>query len=201
MSSPPPAIRRAKADPRIGVNTIRFSDYSRADSGSNEVEWIRRHRIEKKDPTAAMSEPKEPIVYYLDPGIPEPTRTAMKEGFLWWNKAFEAAGFKNALEIRDMPPGMDPMDVRYNQIYWVDRDERGYSTGGGLTDPRTGEIIAARVRLESDRVRTMSRYWQSYMHHGQQRRRQFRMLPLPRVLHAGHRTAIVAASAGPADRA
>ena len=86
----------------------------------------------------------------------------MKDGFLWWNKAFEAAGFKNALEIRDTPPDMDPMDVRYNQIYWVDRDERGYSTGGGLTDPRTGEILAARVRLESDRVRTISRYWQTY---------------------------------------
>jgi Met-zincin len=79
------------------------------------------------------------------------------------NKSFEAAGFKNALGIRDMPPGMDPMDIRYNQIYWVDRDERGYSTGGGLTDPRTGEILAARVRLESDRVRTASNYWKGYM--------------------------------------
>jgi hypothetical protein len=159
---PPTGYTPREGDPRIGVNTIRFSDYSRPTSGSDQVEWIRRHRLEKKDPSAALSEPKQPIVYYLDPGIPEPTRTAMKEGFLWWNKAFEAAGFKNALEIRDMPPGMDPMDVRYNQIYWVDRDERGYSTGGGLTDPRTGEIIAARVRLESDRVHTMSRFWQSY---------------------------------------
>ena len=122
----------------------------------------------------------------------------MKDGFLWWNKAFEAAGFKNALEIRDMPPGMDPMDVRYNQIYWVDRDERGYSTGGGLTDPRTGEIIAARVRLESDRVRTMSRYWQSYR--AGRRRRQFRRSPAG-VLHAGDRTAVGLAAAGSADRA
>jgi hypothetical protein len=87
----------------------------------------------------------------------------VKEGFLWWNQAFEAAGYKNALEIRDMPRDMDSMDIRYNQIYWVDRDERGYSTGGGLNDPRTGEILAARVRLESDRVRSASNYWRTYM--------------------------------------
>lgn len=160
---PPTGYTPREADIRIGVGSVRFADYSRPPAVGTQVEWIRRHRLEKKNPGAALSEPKQPIVYYLDPAIPEPTRSAMKDGFLWWNKAFEAAGFKNALEIRDMPPGMDPMDVRYNQIYWVNRDERGYSTGGGLTDPRTGEILAARVRLESDRVRTLSKYWQSYM--------------------------------------
>jgi len=159
---PPTGYKPRVADPRIGVQSIRFVDYSLPAASSNVVEWVRRHRLEKKDPNAALSEPKQPIVYYLDAAVPEPTRSAMKDGFLWWNKAFEAAGFKNALEIRDAPPDMDPMDVRYNQIYWVDRDERGYSTGGGLTDPRTGEILAARVRLESDRVRTVSRYWQTY---------------------------------------
>jgi hypothetical protein len=159
---PPTGYTPRLADPRIGVGSVRFSDYSRPASGGTAVEWVRRHRLEKKDPTAALSEPKQPIVYYLDPAIPEPTRSAMKDGFRWWNKAFEAAGFKNALQIRDLPPDMDPMDIRYNQIYWVNRDERGYSTGGGLSDPRTGEILAARVRLESDRVRTASRYWQSY---------------------------------------
>jgi hypothetical protein len=159
---PPTGYKPREADPRIGVQGIRFTDYSLPPSSTNVVEWIRRHRLEKKNPNAALSEPVKPIVYYLDAAVPEPTRSAMKDGFLWWNKAFEAAGFKNALEIRDTPPDMDPMDVRYNQIYWVDRDERGYSTGGGLTDPRTGEILAARVRLESDRVRTISRYWQTY---------------------------------------
>ncbi len=159
---PPTGYKPREADPRIGVQGIRFEDYSLPPTSGNVVEWVRRHRLEKKDPNAALSEPKQPIVYYLDAAVPEPTRSAMKDGFLWWNKAFEAAGFKNALEIRDTPADMDPMDVRYNQIYWVDRDERGYSTGGGLTDPRTGEILAARVRLESDRVRTISKYWQTY---------------------------------------
>jgi hypothetical protein len=160
---PPNGYTPREADPRIGVGGIRFADYSASNSGSTAVEWVRRHRLEKKDLNAALSEPKQPLVYYLDASIPEPTRSAIKDGVRWWNKAFEAAGFKNAIEIRDAPLDMDIMDVRYNQIYWVDRDERGYSTGGGLTDPRTGEIIAARVRLESDRVRTASRYWQSYM--------------------------------------
>jgi hypothetical protein len=159
---PPTGYTPREADPRIGVQGIRFEDYSLPPSATNVVEWVRRHRLEKKDPTAALSEPKQQIIYYLDAAVPEPTRSAMKDGFRWWNKAFEAAGFKNALDIRDTPADMDPMDVRYNQIYWVDRDERGYSTGGGLTDPRTGEILAARVRLESDRVRTVSRYWQTY---------------------------------------
>ena len=159
---PPTGYTPREADPRIGVQGIRFIDYSLPPTSTNVVEWVRRHRLEKKDPNATLSEPKQPIVYYLDAAVPEPTRSAMKDGFLWWNKAFEAAGFKNALEIRDTPADMDPMDVRYNQIYWVDRDERGYSNGGGLTDPRTGEILAARVRLESDRVRTMSHYWQTY---------------------------------------
>jgi hypothetical protein len=160
---PPTGYKPRAADARIGVGSIRFADYSQPNSAGTGVEWIRRHRLEKKDPSAALSEPKEPLVYYLDASVPEPTRSAIKDGFNWWNKAFEAAGFKNAMVIRDAPPDMDPMDVRYNQIYWVDRDERGYSTGGGLTDPRTGELLAARVRLESDRVRTVSRYWQSYM--------------------------------------
>lgn len=159
---PPTGYTPRQADPRIGVQAIRFVDYSLPPSSTNVVQWVRRHRLEKKDPNAAISEPVKPIVYYLDAAVPEPTRTAMKQGFLWWNKAFEAAGFKNALEIRDATPDMDPMDVRYNMIYWVDRDQRGYSSGGGLTDPRTGEILAARVRLESDRVRTMSNYWQAY---------------------------------------
>jgi len=144
---PPTGYTPRVADSRIGVGSIRFADYSASNSGNAAVEWVRRHRLEKKDPNAPLSEPKQPLVYYLDASIPEPTRSAIKDGIRWWNKAFEAAGFKNAIEIRDAPLDMDIMDVRYNQIYWVDRDERGYSTGGGLTDPRTGEIIAARVRL------------------------------------------------------
>ena len=91
---PPTGYKPRVADSRIGVGSIRFEDYSLPSSSTNIVEWVRRHRLEKKDPTAALSEPKQKIVYYLDAAVPEPVRSAMKDGFLWWNKAFEAAGFQ-----------------------------------------------------------------------------------------------------------
>lgn len=160
---PPPAGYKPRlADARIGVGGIRFKDYSASPSKDIETQWIRRFRLEKKDPSAAISEPKKPLIFYLDPSIPEPVRSAMRDGTLWWNKAFEAAGFRNAMEVRDPEPGMDPMDVRYSYILWVNRDERGYSVGGSFSDPRTGEILSAKPRMDSHRIRTISKYWQSY---------------------------------------
>ncbi len=127
----PTGYKTRLADPPHWRRGVTFADYSTPNSEGKMIELVRRHRLEKKNPNAAMSDPKEPIVYYLDAAVPEPIRSAMKEGFLWWNKAFEAAGFTNALVIKDAPLDMDPMDVRYNQLYWVNRDERGFSTGGG----------------------------------------------------------------------
>ena len=92
-----------------------------------------------------MSEPVKPIVYYVDRGAPEPVRSALIEGASWWNQAFEAAGYRNAFLVEVMPPGADPMDVRYNVIQWVHRSTRGWSYGNALDDPRTGEIIQGRV--------------------------------------------------------
>ena len=100
-----------------------------------------------------MSEPVEPIVYYVDNGAPEPIRTALIEGASWWNQAFEAAGFRNAFQVKVLPADADPMDIRYNMINWVHRSTRGWSYGGGITDPRTGEIIKGNVTLGSLRVR------------------------------------------------
>ncbi|MGE0359219.1 MAG: zinc-dependent metalloprotease [Vicinamibacterales bacterium] len=150
------------ADPRIGVSTIAFRDYARPVNEDTEVQWITRWRLEKRDPAAAMSEPKVPIVFYLDPGIQEPTRSAMREGALWWNKAFEAAGFRNAVQVKDPTPDMDPMDIRYAWILWINRDERGFSSGGTFRDPRTGEILGSKTRMDSHRIRTIGNYWESY---------------------------------------
>jgi hypothetical protein len=150
------------ADPRLGVSTIAFRDYARPVNQDTEVQWITRWRLEKRDPSAAMSEPKVPIVFHLDPGIPEPTRTAMRDGALWWNKAFEAAGFRNAVQVRDPTPDMDPMDIRYAWILWINRDERGFSSGGTFRDPRTGEILGSKTRMDSHRIRTIGNYWESY---------------------------------------
>ena len=114
---------------------------------------VPRHRLEKQDPGAAMSPAVEPIVYYLDPGTPEPVRGALLDGARWWNDAFEAAGFQDAFRVEVLPDSADPMDVRYNVIQWVHRATRGWSYGSSVQDPRTGEIIKGHVTLGSLRVR------------------------------------------------
>jgi hypothetical protein len=158
----PQGYRPRAADPRIGLGFIRFKDYSAPYTQGTDVQWIRRWRLEKKDPAAALSEPRKPIIFYLDPGIPEPIRSAMRAGTLWWNHAFEAAGFKNAVQVLDPPQDLDPMDSRFNYILWVNRDERGFSVGGTVSDPRTGEALVAKPRMDSHRIRTISGYWRSY---------------------------------------
>ena len=100
-----------------------------------------------------MSEPVEPIVYYLDPGTPEPVRSALLEGARWWNEAFEAAGFIDGFQVEVLPADADPMDARYNMIQWVHRSTRGWSYGNSIVDPRTGEILKGHVTLGSLRVR------------------------------------------------
>ncbi len=151
-----------RADPRIGLRAVTFNDYGSPFGQDPQVRWITRYRLEKRDPGAAMSEPKQPIIYYLDPAIPEPTRSAMREGALWWNTAFEKAGFRNAFQVHDPPPDLDPMDVRHPYIVWINRDERGFSSSGNYVDPRTGEVIGAKVRMDSHRVRTVGHYFQAY---------------------------------------
>ena len=115
--------------------------------------FARRHRLEKVDPTAEVSEAVEPIVYWVDSGAPEPVKSALIEGALWWNQAFEAAGYKDAFQVKVLPPEADPMDIRYNVIQWVHRSTRGWSYGSSIRDPRTEEILKGHVTLGSLRVR------------------------------------------------
>ena len=140
-------------DSRAGYGGLTFQDYSVPLGEPMTQRFIRRHRLEKRDPNAAMSEPVEPIVYYLDPGTPEPVRSALLDGARWWNQAFEAAGFIDAFRVEMRPEDVSSHDVRYNVINWVHRSTRGWSTGGSITDPRTGEILKGTVTLGSLRVR------------------------------------------------
>ena len=145
-------------DPRSGVIGLRyddggFLDYASPIGAPLVQDFGRRHRLEKVDPSAEVSEAVEPIVYYLDPGAPEPVRSALLEGARWWAQAFEAAGYKDAYRVELLPEGADPMDVRYNVIQWVHRSTRGWSYGGSVLDPRTGEILKGHVTLGSLRVR------------------------------------------------
>jgi hypothetical protein len=140
-------------DPRAGYGGISFVDYSAPVGEPMQIRYIRRHRLEKKDPNAAISEPVKPIQYWVDSGAPDDVKKALLEGAGWWSQAFEAAGFRNAFKVDVLPDGADPMDIRYNMINWVHRSTRGWSSGGTAFDPRTGEIIKATVTLGSLRDR------------------------------------------------
>ena len=140
-------------EPRSGFYGIDFLDYATPVGDSLKTAFAERHRLEKKDPTADRSEAVEPIIYYVDRGAPEPIRKALMEGAAWWNKAFDVAGYWDAFQVKLLPEDADPMDVRYNVIQWVHRSTRGWSYGGGITDPRTGEIMKGMVTLGSLRVR------------------------------------------------
>jgi hypothetical protein len=140
-------------DPRSGALAISFMDYATPVEDEITKKYITRHRLEKIDPNLEYSEAKEPIIYYLDPGTPEPVRSALIEGASWWNEAYEAIGFKNAFQVKILPEDADPMDCRYNVIQWVHRSTRGWSYGASVVDPRTGEIIKGHVSLGSLRIR------------------------------------------------
>jgi hypothetical protein len=150
---PPPGYKPRAFDPRSSFYGIGYMDYATPISEPIVKRFTARHRLEKKDPKAGVSEPVQPIVYYLDRGAPEPIRSALLDGARWWNQAFEAAGYKNAFRVEMMPEGADSMDLRYNVIQWVHRATRGWSYGYSVTDPRTGEIIKGHVTLGSLRVR------------------------------------------------
>ena len=140
-------------DPRAGYGGMEYVDYSTPIGEPMVKHFLHRHRIEKKDPNAEISDPVEPIRYWVDPGAPEDVKKALVEGASWWNQAFEAAGFRNGFQVAVLPDGADPMDIRYNMINWVHRSTRGWSMGGSVTDPRTGEIIKGTVTLGSLRDR------------------------------------------------
>jgi len=150
---PPAGFKPRVFDPRAGYSGIDYMDFATPIEEPITKRFIERHRLQKKDPGARVSEAVKPIVYYVDRGAPEPVRSALLEGARWWNQAFEAIGYKDAFRVEIMPADVDPMDVRYNVIQWVHRSTRGWSYGNSLVDPRTGEIIQGRVSLGSLRDR------------------------------------------------
>jgi len=150
---PGPGYKPRVFDPRSSFFGITYMDFATPIEEPITKRFISRHRLAKKDPSAVVSEPVAPIVYYVDRGAPEPVRSALVAGARWWNQAFEAIGYKDAFRVEVMPPDVDPMDVRYNVIQWVHRSTRGWSYGESLSDPRTGEIIQGRVSLGSLRDR------------------------------------------------
>jgi len=159
LKLPEPGYTPRRLEPRIGFIPVPFKDHTAPSTEPVERWFVSRWRLQKKEPAAAVSEPVEPIVYYLDRGMPEPERSAVREAALWWNHAFEEAGFRNALVVRDLPEGATFLDARYSGIEWINRAERAWSIGDSQVDPRTGEILHAVARIDSHRRRTTSRMW------------------------------------------
>lgn len=153
IALPDDGFEKRDFDPRCGTYPFTYYDYATPVQEPILKRYIPRHRLEKKNPSAAVSEAVEPIIYYLDNGTPEPVRSALLEGGRWWNQAFEAIGYKDAYQVKILPSEADPMDVRYNVIQWVHRSTRGWSYGSSVRDPRTGEIIKGHVSLGSLRIR------------------------------------------------
>lgn len=153
IALPNDGYKKRAYDPRSGSYPFSYYDYATPVQEPILKRFITRHRLEKKNPEAAVSEAVEPIVYYLDNGTPEPVRSALLDGGKWWNEAFEALGYKDAFQLKILPDDADPLDVRYNVIQWVHRSTRGWSYGSSITDPRTGEIIKGHVSLGSLRIR------------------------------------------------
>lgn len=169
---PATPMQTRRFDPRVGMGALTFNDYAQPSGGRLDRRVIRRWRLEKTNPGAKLSAPMKPIVFYLDPAMPETIRSAIREGAMWWNRMFEAAGFQNAYQVRDLPGGADPRDLRYSIIQWGHRADRGWSWGGSVTDPRTGEILKAVVFFDSHRQRTDYNLWsgmserQGHLHEG-----------------------------------
>jgi len=150
---PAPGFVTRRFDIRSGAHGTQVYDYGTPLGDDVEYELANHFRLEKTDPTAARSPVKKPIVFYIDNAAPEPIRGALARGVAWWNDAFGAAGFINAFQVKVLTPDIDPQDVRYNVVNWSDRLTRSWSYGGGIIDPRTGEIVKGNVVLGALRVR------------------------------------------------
>jgi len=151
---PDDSYRPRAYDPRVGYGGVTFHDFARPIQEPLQVRWIARHRLERVNPRDPASPIKDPIVYYVDRGIPEPLRAATLEGAKFWEQAFDQAGLRSGFRAELLPEGADPMDARYNVVQWINRNERGWSVGGSLGDPRTGEILKGMARMDSHRART-----------------------------------------------
>jgi hypothetical protein len=155
VALPEPAMPPRAFHPQAGIFANTFFDFAQPFDSDYRQRQLVRWRLEPSDPAAyargELVAPVRPIVYHLDPAIPEPYRSAFREGGMWWNRVFEAAGFRDAFRIEDLPAGADPMDARFNVIQWVHRRERGPSVGPSYRDPRTGEIVKTVVRMDSYR--------------------------------------------------
>ncbi len=143
----PMAPRRA--DPRVGHFLSQIWDFSADAKFTAKTHYVNRWRLEKKDPAAALSEPKEPIVYWIDRTVPEKYRGVVRDGILEWNKAYEKIGFKDAIVVKQQEADatFDTYDARHSTVRWFVSADAGFAIGPSSADPRTGEILGAQIGI------------------------------------------------------
>jgi hypothetical protein len=145
-------FRPRNFDIRSGFFDNTYQDPSLLPYRSTRRSFILRFPLSKKDPTKEVSEPEQPIVYYIDPTVPQELHPLIAEAASWWNPAFKAAGFENAIQVKELPSGVDPFASGVNVILWVPRETRGFSVGTPINDPRTGQILKSVIRLDAMRI-------------------------------------------------
>jgi len=162
LQLPDVPMRPRYADDRVGYFIAAMKNYSRDTAETFFVRYVNRWRLEKKDPNAAVSEPVKPIVFYLDRTIPLDWRPYVRDGILEWNKAFEEAGFKNAIQVLDAPDDTlwSAEDARYSTVRWMADNDATYAIGPSDVDPRTGEILNADILFTASWIQA----WQGEYH-------------------------------------
>ena len=159
FSKLPTPMRPRAADPRVGYFTTNVNDFTNPDKREPITRYINRWRLEKKDASAALSEPKQPITYWLDKNIPLAYRAAVTAGVLEWNKAYEKIGFKNALVVKQQSESddFDTSATRFASIRWVAGNNIQFGARGpSKVDPRTGEILDADIEMNEEITRIYS---------------------------------------------
>ncbi|MBW4560131.1 MAG: zinc-dependent metalloprotease [Mojavia pulchra JT2-VF2] len=153
------------ADDRVGYFITAFQDFSHNNAQESFVRYINRWHLEPSDPNAPLSPAKKPIVFWIENAVPLEYRGAVSEGVLMWNKAFEKAGFLNAIEVRQMPDDADwqPADVRYNTIRWFNSLDAGFARGPMRVNPFTGEILDADIIVDANMVRSIQHEYRALM--------------------------------------
>lgn len=155
------------ADDRVGYFITAFRDYSQDQKYQNFVRYINRWHLEKENPQAPLSRPKQPIVFWIENTVPVEYREAIKEGVLMWNKAFEKAGFKDAIEVRIQPDNADwdPADVRYSTIRWITSMYGAFAMGPSRVNPLTGQILDADIIVDAGYIRAVKEEYRRFIRH------------------------------------
>jgi Met-zincin/Domain of unknown function (DUF5117) len=161
------------ADDRVGYFLTAYQDLSSDERRDPFVRYVNRWQLEKQDPTAAISPPKKPIVFWVDNAVPFEYRDAIKEGVLMWNRAFEAAGFKNAIQVQQRPDNAtwDPADIRYNTIRWINTVDGFFAMGPSRVNPLTGEILDADILVDASFVRALKSNYRNIVQPNQEKNR------------------------------